>query len=99
MKKCNAFLPSRESLHRPVPAGANWPRWNEPDLHLEGEKPFINIRATTTKNHQQAMIALHPELVAELRTHVAKLPAGTSRIFAGVMPYEAIQGRLESIWH
>ena len=28
------------------------------DLHLEGEKPFINVRASTTKNHQQAVIAL-----------------------------------------
>jgi integrase len=57
-----------------------------PDLHLEGEKPFISVRASTTKNHQQAVIALHPELVAELRTHVATLPEGTSRIFTGVMP-------------
>ena len=56
------------------------------DLHLEGEKPFINVRASTTKNHQQAVIALHPDLVTELRSHVAKLPAGESRIFASVMP-------------
>jgi integrase len=56
------------------------------DLHTEGEKPFINVRASTTKNHQQAVIALHPELLAALRLHVASLPAGTSRIFAGVMP-------------
>jgi integrase len=57
-----------------------------PDLHLEGEKPFINVRASTTKNHQQAVIALHPELVSEMRDHVAKMPAGTARVFAGVMP-------------
>jgi len=56
------------------------------DLHVEGEKPFINVRASTTKNHQQAVIALHPDLVTEMRSHVAKLPAGTSTIFAGVMP-------------
>jgi hypothetical protein len=56
------------------------------DLHLEGEKPFINVRASTTKNHQQAVIALHPDLVAELRLHVTTLPANTSRIFSGVMP-------------
>ena len=56
------------------------------DLHLEREKPFINVRASTTKNHQQAVIALHPDLVAEMRSHVAKLPAGESRIFASVMP-------------
>ena len=56
------------------------------DLHLEREKPFINVRASTTKNHQQAVIALHPDLVSEMRSHVTKLPAGESRIFAGVMP-------------
>jgi integrase len=56
------------------------------DLHLEGEKLFINVRASTTKNHQQAVIALHPDLVAELRLHVATLPANTSKIFSDVMP-------------
>jgi integrase len=56
------------------------------DLHLQGEKPFVNVRASTTKNHQQAVIALHPDLVAELRLHVATLPANTSKIFSGVMP-------------
>jgi len=56
------------------------------DLHLEGEKPFVNVRASTTKNHQQAVIALHPELVEALRSHVANLPAGASILFSGVMP-------------
>jgi len=54
------------------------------DLHLEGEKPFINVRASTTKNHQ-AVIALHPDLSTEMRSHVAKLPAGESKVFASVM--------------
>jgi integrase len=56
------------------------------DLHLEGEKPFVNVRASTTKNHQQAVIALHPDLATELRSHVGTLPSFTSRIFADVMP-------------
>jgi len=56
------------------------------DLHLEGEKPFVNVRASTTKNHQQAVIALHPELVDALRSHVAKLPAAASILFSGMMP-------------
>jgi Phage integrase family len=56
------------------------------DLHVEGEKPFINVRASTTKNHQQAVIALHPELLAALRSHVACLPADELKIFVGVMP-------------
>jgi integrase len=48
--------------------------------------PLVESIHLTTKNHQPAVIALHPDLVAAMRTHVAKLPAGESRIFAGVMP-------------
>jgi integrase len=70
------------------------------DLHLEGEKPFINVRASTTKNHKQAVIALHPELVAEMRLHVSKLPAGASILFAGVMPtMKRFKSRPESSQH
>jgi integrase len=68
-------------LRRSELAALEWP-----DLHLVGEKPFINVRASTTKNHQQAVIALHPELVSEMRDHVAKMPTETPRVFAGVMP-------------
>ena len=57
-----------------------------PDLRLDVDKPFINVRASTTKNHQQAIIALHPELVAELRTHITNLPARETRVFFAVMP-------------
>ena len=37
------------------------------DLHLDAEQPFVNVRPSTTKNHKQAVIALHPDVVAELR--------------------------------
>ena len=37
------------------------------DLHLEAEKPFAIVRASTTKNSKAAPMALHPELVAVLR--------------------------------
>jgi len=32
------------------------------------------------------VIALHPDLVTEMRSHIAKLPAGTATIFDRVMP-------------
>jgi len=40
-------------------------KWD--DLHLEEEKPFAIVRASTTKNSKAAPMALHPELVAVLR--------------------------------
>lgn len=40
-------------------------KWD--DLHLEEEKPFAIVRASTTKNSKVAPMALHPELVAVLR--------------------------------
>jgi integrase len=40
-------------------------KWD--DLHLEEEKPFAVVRASTTKNSKVAPMALHPELVLVLR--------------------------------
>jgi Phage integrase family len=56
------------------------------DLHLDKKSPFVIARASTTKNHKQAVIALHSELVAELRLHLEKLPANTTKVFADIMP-------------
>jgi len=39
------------------------------DLHLEEAKPFVLVRASTTKNSQVAPMRLHPELEAALRKH------------------------------
>lgn len=36
------------------------------DLNLEGEKPFIKARASTTKNGKDAVLPLHPQLAALL---------------------------------
>jgi integrase len=44
------------------------------DLHLDAAQPFINVRASTTKNHKQAILALHPDLVPELNSVLASLP-------------------------
>jgi integrase len=56
------------------------------DIHFEAAKPFINVRASTTKNHKQAVIALHPDVKDEIALLVQRLPAGETRIFAHLMP-------------
>ena len=56
------------------------------DLHLEATQPFISVRASTTKNHKQAIIALHTDLVSELETVLANLPANETRLLAHLMP-------------
>ena len=52
------------------------------DLHLDAEQPFVNVRPSTTKNHKQAVIALHPDVVVELR----KLPLLPGKVFANGLP-------------
>ena len=42
------------------------------DLHLENAKPFVLVRASTTKNSLAAPMHLHPELAATLREHKSK---------------------------
>ncbi len=56
------------------------------DLHLEATQPFISVRASTTKNHKQAIIALHTDLVSELETVLANLPAKETKLLAHLMP-------------
>jgi len=56
------------------------------DIHFEAAKPFINVRASTTKNHKQAVIALHPDVKDEIALLVQQLSAGEKRIFAHLMP-------------
>jgi hypothetical protein len=54
------------------------------DLHLDAEQPFVNVRPSTTKNHKQAVIALHPDVVVELR----KLPLLPGKVFANRLKIE-----------
>jgi len=56
------------------------------DLHLDAKQPFMNVRASTTKNHKQATIAIHPDLLPELQNLLATLPARESRVFADLLP-------------
>ena len=52
------------------------------DLHLDADQPFVNVRPSTTKNHKQAVIALHADVVEELR----KLPLLPGKVFAHGLP-------------
>ncbi len=56
------------------------------DVHLDAAKPFLNVRASTTKSRKQATIALHGDVVMELSEHMAKLPPSAERVFDGYMP-------------
>jgi integrase len=56
------------------------------DIHFEAEKPFLNVRASTTKNHKQAVIALHPDVTAELVLLIKSLPSSETKVFAHLMP-------------
>src|SRR5580658_3993082 len=56
------------------------------DVNLDCEQPFINVRASTTKNYKQAVIPLHSDVVAALRAlRPGDVEPGT-RIFAGMLP-------------
>ena len=57
------------------------------DVHLDAAQPFLNVRASTTKNHKQTIIGLHEDVVTELRKLQVKRRSSTnSRIFAALMP-------------
>ncbi len=62
------------------------------DLHLDAQQPFVNVRASTTKNHKMAVIALHPDVVGELR----KLPlVPGEKVFATVPKIDTLKRDLE----
>jgi len=56
------------------------------DLHLDVKQPFISVRAATTKNHKQATIAIHPDLLPELRKRLPQLPAYEPRVLIDLIP-------------
>jgi hypothetical protein len=57
------------------------------DVHLNAAQPFFNVRASTTKNHKQAVISLHEDVVTELRKLQAKRHSSANGlVFAALMP-------------
>jgi integrase len=56
------------------------------DVDLDAERPFLKARASTTKNHKEAVIGLHQDVVAELRSIRPRRPTPSQRVFEGLMP-------------
>jgi len=56
------------------------------DLHLDAEKPFVNVRASISKNHKQAMLPLHSDLVAALGRLQTDGASPTGFVFQGMIP-------------
>jgi integrase len=57
------------------------------DVHLNATQPFLNVRASTTKNHKQAVIGLHEDVVTELRKlQVKRHSSANGLVFAALMP-------------
>ena len=52
-------------------------------MHLDADQPFVNVRPSTTKNHKQAVIALHADVVEKLRKALPLLPG---KVFAHGLP-------------
>jgi integrase len=67
------------------------------DVELEGDKPAIHARATTTKNGKQASLPLHPQAVDALRTLKRKQAAsGHQAVFPHLPRIKAYRRDLES---
>jgi len=56
------------------------------DLHLDADEPFVEARASTTKNGKEAKLPLHPDVVACLRPLLASCARPTDRVFVGLVP-------------
>ncbi len=61
------------------------------DINLDAEKPFMRLRATTTKNRRSAAMGVHPVAANELRKFRSLLGevADEQRIFESVFPSPA----------
>ncbi len=55
------------------------------DIHLDVTQPFITVRASITKNHRQATIPLHPDLLPDLIKQVRKNPT-PAKLLALLIP-------------
>lgn len=55
------------------------------DIQADDQKPFIRARAATTKNREEARIAIRPELLAELRAMRPGNAAANDPVFENVM--------------
>jgi len=56
------------------------------DLHLDAVRPFVNVRASISKNHKQAMLPLHSDLVSALRRFYSADASAIGLVFKGIVP-------------
>ena len=56
------------------------------DVHLDVPRPFVNVRASISKNHKQAMQPLHLDLVGALRKFRAADVSPTALVFRAIFP-------------
>ena len=56
------------------------------DFNLEAAEPFVNVRASVSKNHKQAALPLACEVVTALRQHRAPEAKPGDLVFAGIIP-------------
>lgn len=56
------------------------------DIDLDASTPFVRARASTTKNRKEAVLPLHPELVAGLRALRPADAAPFSPVLRGLIP-------------
>jgi len=67
------------------------------DVHLDAPKPFIEVRASTTKNHRSALIPLVPALAEALRVRVPLNSDKTGKVFRlGVPTPETLRDDLKA---
>lgn len=59
-------------------------RWS--DVLLDAAAPIIRVRASITKNRKDAVLPLHPDLVAALRAHRPADAAPFSLVLKGLVP-------------
>ncbi len=56
------------------------------DFNLEAAEPFVNVRASVSKNHKQAALPLTRAVVAALRQHQTPDAKPGDLVFAGIIP-------------
>ena len=56
------------------------------DFHLDVAGPFVNVRASISKNHKQAALPLTRDVAAALRQYRAPEALPSGRVFAGIIP-------------
>ncbi|SDS32025.1 tyrosine-type recombinase/integrase [Opitutus sp. GAS368] len=66
------------------------------DIYLDAAEPFVRARASTTKNRKEAVLPLHPDLAAMLRSMRPPDAAPFTPVFAQVPRVDTLQRDLQA---